>query len=411
MGAGTGLETGAGASHLTPVAWAFRQRIFAWLVAIAMVPAGISVLAVALAPRVAEPVGGADAWERAATSWRSIRYGIDQVTLPPGLDRAVARHEAELTTSLQRSRQAEAIRHAFGGLLAATAIALAVLVGGGAVRLAGHLSRQLSRPIDELVQWTGLLQSGEPLPDTPPARGAPEFEVLRTAFRRMAGELERARAREVEAAELRAFRDLARQVAHEIKNPLTPMRFAIARLARDATPEAQELITVLDTESARLARMAKDFGDLGRLPEGPPSLVDLGELCDGLALGSAPDGVTVRSEHEDPVVVLGHLEPLRRAVQNLLLNAIDAVMPAGGEVVLRAEPDGAGGRVHVIDSGPGIAGDVLPRVFEPYFTTKSGGTGLGLALVRQTVHLHGGAIEVQSAPGRTAFTISLPGHA
>src|SRR5207244_7381474 len=135
------------------------------------------------------------------------------------------------------------------------------------------------RPIDELGTWTGLIRRRQPLPDEPPPKGAPEFDVLRGSFRAMAAELEQAQAREVEAAELRAFRELAKNVAHELKNPLTPMRFAIQRLARDVTPEQQELIGVLEAESQRLAQMARDFGELGRLPEGPSAAGDLGEQC------------------------------------------------------------------------------------------------------------------------------------
>jgi len=396
------------------VALAFRQRIFAWLVVIAVVPAGIAVLAGLWEPQVAAPVGGAEAWERAATTWRTARYALPH-PLPAPAESALAHHGTELATSLQRARQAEAIRSAFSGLLAAAAIALAVLVGGGAVRLAGHLSRQLSRPIDELVQWTGLLRRGEGLPDSA-ARGAPEFDVLRDAFRTMAAELERARAREVEAAELRAFRALAGQVAHELKNPLTPMRFAIARLQKDAGPAQRELIDVLDAESARIERMAKDFGDLGRLPEGPPAVVDLVELCEAIAKSGAPDGVRLVVERSGPARVLGHYEPLRRAVHNLVLNAIDAVQGKGGQVVLGAgpAPNGSGGAALTVrDDGPGIPPDVISRIFEPYFTTKSHGTGLGLALVRQTIHHHGGSVAVESAPagGRTVFTLTFPAHA
>ncbi len=396
------------------MALAFRQRIFAWLVVIAVVPAGIAVLAGLWEPQVAAPVGGAEAWERAATTWRTARYALPR-RLSAAAESALTRHEDELATSLQRARQAEAIRSAFSGLLAAAAIALAVLVGGGAVRLAGHLSRQLSRPIDELVQWTGLLRRGEGLPDSV-ARGAPEFDVLRDAFRTMAAELERARAREVEAAELRAFRALAGQAAHELKNPLTPMRFAIARLQKDAGPAQRELIDVLDAESARIERMAKDFGDLGRLPEGPPAVVDLVELCEAIAKGGAPEGVRLVVERSGPASVLGHYEPLRRAVSNLVLNAIDAVHGRGGEVVLGAgpAPNGSGGpALTVRDDGPGIPPDVIARIFEPYFTTKSHGTGLGLALVRQTIHHHGGSVAVESAPegGRTVFTLTFPVHA
>jgi len=209
---------------------------------------------------------------------------------------------------------------------------------------------------------------------------------------------------------------MARQVAHELKNPLTPMRFALSRLARDAGPQRQEEISVLETESARLERMARDFGDLGRLPEGPAAPVDMGELLEELAR-SRPDHVTVtvtRAPGTPPVI--GHYEQLRRALSNLVLNAFDAVAPGPGVVALGARPVPVDGRpaveVTVRDTGVGISAADLPHIFEPYFTRKRGGTGLGLAIVRQTVHDHGGTIAAESMPGSgTTFTVVLPAGA
>ena len=414
------------------MAFAFRQRIFAWLVVIAVVPAAVGMTAALFAPRFAAPVGGARAWEQVAASWRQVRGGVDLSRVSPGTRLALERYEEELGTSVRRAHQAEAIRSAFSGLLAAAGLTLGVLVFGGAVRLAGHLSRQLSRPIDELVAWTHRLQKGEPLPDEPPVKGAPEFDELRGAFRSMAAELDRARQREIEAAELRAFRDLSRQIAHELKNPLTPIRFAVQRLARDAGPGQQELIGVLETESKRLEQMARDFGELGRLPEGPTAAVDLGELCQELARGG-PEGVALKVEcAADAPHIVGHYEPLRRALHNLVINAIDAVrarvegrerLEAGGgrgdeaaEVVLLVRPTANGTppgvMVTVRDNGVGIPPENLARVFEPHFTTKSHGTGLGLAIARQTVRHHGGTIQVDSEPGRgTTVTVRLPVNA
>lgn len=396
------------------MAFTYRQRIFAWLVTIAVIPAAIAIAAALLAPRYEVPVGGVQAWEEAAATFREVRARTNPAALSPGAKLALERHNEQLSISVRRARQAQVISMAFSGILGGAAIALAVLVFGGAVRLAGHLSRQLSRPIDELVAWTLRVRRGEPIPDAPPAKGAPEFGVLRESFRDMAAELERARARDVEAAELRAFRELAKNVAHELKNPLTPMNFAIERLARDAPPEQRELLAILESESARIERMAKDFGELGRLPEGPMAAVDLGELLNELAKGG-PDGVSVRVE-TDPAtpMVAGHYEPLRRALHNLMINAIDAVRERRDkEVVLGAKParNGAAPAVEITvrDTGAGIEPAVLARVFEPHFTTKSHGTGLGLAIVRQTVSHHGGTIAITSEPGRgTTVTIVLP---
>ena len=422
------LETGRIRPQVRLVALAFRRRIFVWLVVVAAIPAGIAVGVTLLVPRIALPVGGSAAWERAGGTWRDVEHALAGRPLPAGARTAMERHGDELSRSLGRARQSLTLHDAASLLLLVTAIGLAALVAAGTVRLAGHLSRQLSRPIHELIIWTERLTRGEPLPDAPPAKGAPEFEVLRGAFRKMAADLAAARAREVEAAQLRAFRDLARQVAHELKNPLTPLRFAVARLAQNARPDETELLEIIDGESARIEQMARDFSTLGRLPEGPPAPVDLGELVESLVRGTVPPTVAAKIERApDLPLVSGHYEPLRRAFHNLILNACDACTTAGTEarthgrtepstrpeitVTLRPAANGQEPAVEVViaDTGIGIPAEQLARVFEPYFTTKKHGTGLGLALVRQTIHDHGGSVAVASEPGRgTAFTVKLP---
>jgi signal transduction histidine kinase len=410
------------------VALPFRRRLFVWLVVVAGIPAGIGVGVTLLAPRLAVPVGGVAAWDRAAATWLDVQRALARQPQSPGVRAALRRNSEELGNSLRRAKQSQSIRDYATPVLAGFAAGLAALVALGTVRLAGHLSRQLSRPIDELIAWTGHLARDEPLPDAPVAKGAPEFDVLRNAFRTMASELAAARAREVEAAQLRAFRDLARQVAHELKNPLTPLRFAASRLAQEARPDQRELLEIIDGESERIEQMARDFATLGRLPEGPPAPVDLGELVETLVKGTVPPGVAVRIERTpDLPMVSAHYEPLRRALHNLVLNACDACEAAGTgarahggtesaaapeiSIALRAVRNGVAPAVEIAisDTGVGIPPDQLGRIFEPYFTTKAKGTGLGLALVRQTIHDHGGSIGVTSEPGRgTSFTVTLP---
>src|SRR5205823_7750202 len=162
---------------------------------------------------------------------------------------------------------------AFGGAVFSFII-LAVL----ASRIAGHLSRNMSRPLQERVGWTERIGRAEPLPEGPPRKGAPEFELLRQRMRDMSRELEMGRTRALEAERSAALRETARQVAHELKNPLTPIRFAVERLRRDAPAHLAETVDVLAVESQRLEELARSFAQFGRLPEGPRAEVDLGEL-------------------------------------------------------------------------------------------------------------------------------------
>ncbi len=151
-----------------------------------------------------------------------------------------------------------------------------------------------SMSAEELIGWTGHIRRLEALPPDRPRRGAPEFEALRTALREMAQALEQGRARAIEAERLRAFRETARRVAHEMRNPLTPIRLAVSQLSRSAAPGQQEAIDVLVAESGRLEQLAREFTEFGRLPEGPAAPVDLGELLTGLARTSVPPTMRVR---------------------------------------------------------------------------------------------------------------------
>ncbi|CAA9345423.1 MAG: hypothetical protein AVDCRST_MAG11-3197, partial [uncultured Gemmatimonadaceae bacterium] len=263
------------------------------------------------------------------------------------------------------------------------------------------------------LRWTELIGRGGPLPPGPPRRGAPEFTVLRERMRLAASALEAGRVRAIEAERLRAFRESARQVAHELKNPLTPIRFAVARLRREAPPALGETIEVLATESERLERMARSFAQFGRLPEGPAAAVDMGELVAYVAKAAVPPEVPVAVDVEQELpMVHGHHDALARALSNVLLNAVDACRPSGEiRVAVRRGTLAGGGGVEVVvrDTGSGMSAEQLARMWEPYVTHKPGGTGLGLAIVRQTVLAHDGTVSASSAPGAgTEVRVVLP---
>ena len=382
----------------------FRGRLFLILLAFALVPSILISFAWSATGSFVLPLFGATAaWDSAAASGERAVDSLRNAPLTPAQRNALDVHEETLRESVVLSRQAEFVfRRAAQRLVLAT-LFVVLIIGVVASRVAGHLSRHLSRPLQELVGWTASIGRGEPLPNEPPRRGAPEFEVLRTRMRDMAGELELGRTRALEAERAAALRESARQVAHELKNPLTPIRFAVERLRRDVAPELTETVEVLAVESQRLETMAKSFAQFGRLPEGPRAEVDVGELVRYTARATIPQEMPVNVDVADDVpMIRGHHDALARALSNIMLNAVDACR-AGGAVGVRVRRSAVHGRdaveVAVSDTGCGIPPERLERIWEPYVTSKPGGTGLGLAIARQTIMAHDGAVAAESTAG------------
>ena len=380
----------------------FRSRLLVILALFAFVPSILLTLVWSgMAARVLPVLTGTAAWEHVAESGEeAIRLSRTAPGSEAALE-AIARHEAELGESRLQAR-----RFRYLAERAVPAVALLGLIMLGiltllASRVAGHLSRQLSRPLDELVGWTARIAHGErlPPPDAGGVKGAPEFGLLRLRMREMEVDLEAGRQSALESERLAAFRESARQVAHELKNPLTPIRFAIASLRRQVGPELKETVEVLDTESARLEAMAKSFAQFGRLPEGPSAIVDLGELARETARTALPEGVALALDiAPQSLQVIGQHDALHRALSNVLLNAVDAT-DGRGRITVRVSMTGGEVTIAVKDDGIGIPADQLERIWEPYVTAKTGGTGLGLAIVKQTVRAHGGRVEAVSSDG------------
>src|SRR2546423_9954062 len=289
----------------------FRRRIFVVLVVMTAVPTLLALAGWVVSVRRLLPAAGARAsTERVASTARLLLDGVDTLLLTVR-ERALLRHHLnEVSASVSLARRAETFLRYYTAGFAVVILLLGAGVLYAAVNLAGHLSRQLSRPIDELVGWTSRIRRQEPLPIGPSSRGAPEFEALRQAFRELASALATARERELEAERLRAFREVARRVAHEIKNPLTSMRIAVDQLGRTDGPmggRAVIAIQVLEAETDRLERLAKEFSEFGRLPEGPQSEVDLVELLEELGRTGVPAGVRVTVHaNGGPRSLLGH---------------------------------------------------------------------------------------------------------
>jgi len=390
-----------------------RRRILLALMGIGLVPATLLLLVGVFAAQWAfNTAGSAGPWSSLAESGQTLLDAVAEAeVVDPRVGEAAQTHQEALSQSLRQSRVFELVANRILTLIPFLALGLVLLIGGLSFWVARQLSRGFSSPIDNLVGWTELIGRGEPLPPPGPSdsRGAQEFALLRDALRTMADDLERGRREAIQAAKLRSWTDMARKVAHELKNPLTPMRMAATSIGTQPGKEAQEAAAVLLEEIARLDDMARTFSQFGRMPEGPPSEVDVTELLQLLVRQHEGVGPTLHLESADDLpFIRGHYDALLRSFRNLLLNGMDAAGKEG-RVEIRAWLEGAFVKVEIQDSGSGLPSDKLEEVWEPDYTTKSGGTGLGLPMVRQTIAIHQGRVEGRNNPqGGAVFLVELP---
>lgn len=398
----------------------FRSKILLALVAVALVPAGLSIAAGTLVLReVVAASGTAGPWQSVAESGRELLAAVEERAAgTPELEEAARRHREALSESVRLSRLYSVVSDRFLQILPLFAGLLVLVVAALSFAAARVLSRTFSAPIQELVGWTERLARGRPLPDperVPPA-GVREFEQLRSALRSMAHELDEARRRAVENARLRSWTDMARGVAHELKNPLTPMRMAARSVARIDDPRADEASEVLREEIERLDEMARSFSQLGHAPEGPTAEVDLEALLREVVEPFRRETVEIRVRADAEVpAVRGWYEALLRVFRNLVGNAFQAVDegpsasdPRWIEVEIRHRDEDEVS-VTIRDSGPGIPEHALDSIWDPDFTTRRKGTGLGLTLVRQAVEAHEGRVAAANAPeGGAEFEVILP---
>jgi signal transduction histidine kinase len=232
--------------------------------------------------------------------------------------------------------------------------------------------------------------------------------------------LREVRALEVEMARrerLAALGDVAAAFAHEVRNPLNAVSMGLQRLRAEFAPEPAadyaRFVDLMQGEVRRLNAIVEQFIALARPLPLKPVAVDVADLLHALAAlveGQAREaGVGLRVEvPADPPTVTADRDHLQQVLLNLALNAVQA-MRGGGRLTLAAERARDRVVLSVSDTGPGIAPDVLPRIFDPYFTTKPGGLGLGLTIARRIVEAHGGTLEAGPAPGGGArFRVVLP---
>jgi nitrogen fixation/metabolism regulation signal transduction histidine kinase len=290
-----------------------------------------------------------------------------------------------------------------------------------AVFMSLWIAARVSRPVEQLAQAAREVAAGN-WDVKVPEGSSDEVGMLAVAFNRMTMELVSQRERLVQSERVAAWRELARRLAHELKNPLFPLQLTVENMirAKKVSPEMFEEVFVegvatLADEIANLKTIVGRFSDFSKMPRPLVSEVDLRDVLTrvirlyqpGLAQREHPiEMVAEMGAHAMPVSMDAEL--MHRALSNLVLNAMDA-MPEGGTLTLSASRNGDQARIVVRDTGQGMTAEECERLFTPYYTTKQEGTGLGLAIVQSVIADHHGAIVVESNPGSgTAFVIDLP---
>jgi nitrogen fixation/metabolism regulation signal transduction histidine kinase len=283
------------------------------------------------------------------------------------------------------------------------------------------ISSSISKPLNRLTGAAQEMSSGNFSVRVHPA-GSGEIGDLIASFNTMAEQLEENRKKLVQTERIAAWQEIARNLAHEIKNPLTPIRTSITnlRLAMERAPERfpeifRESSESIIEEVEALRRLADEFAKFARLPapqREPHELNEIVQKAVSLYKTSVPENVQV-SWHPGSVPPFSFdSAQISQVTQNLLQNSIEA-LTQGGEIVVRTavveSKDKQWALLVIQDSGPGMTAQVKEQVFTPYFTTKQKGTGLGLAIVQRIVTEHGGEILVESEPDKgTKFEVSLP---
>ena len=321
-------------------------------------------------------------------------------------------------------------------LLAFTALLCITIVA--AIGVGSLLARGVSRRIGELARATRLVGQGD-LNIRVPESGGDEIADLARAFNRMLGEVESSRGRIEYLQRISAWQEMARRLAHEIKNPLTPISLAVQEIHRRYTgsdPDYQRLVDttleVVEDEVGTLRRLVGEFSDFARLPQASLERADLAEflreqaarfgLRDGdrdssenaldelLSLGQATNIAVEFDLPPGPCEALIDSQMLRRVLFNLVRNAAQALVEQStGRIVVRLAQEGEFWNLDVEDNGPGIPAELRETVFDPYVTTKGDGTGLGLSIVKKIVIEHGGTIRAgQSSMGGARLRVRLP---
>jgi two-component system, NtrC family, nitrogen regulation sensor histidine kinase NtrY len=303
-------------------------------------------------------------------------------------------------------------------------VSTAMLVGGAGIFVAVLASlwfaARVTRPVVLLAEAARRIAAGD-LDAKVEVESSDELGELAAAFNRMTEDLVQQKDRTLQAERVAAWRELARRLAHELKNPLFPLQVTVENLlrAKQKSPEMFEEVfhestATLLAEINNLKTIISRFSEFSKMPQPQRKATQVNDVVVSVlrvfhAQLQENNQIAVRTELADALPeISADPDLLHRALQNLVLNAIDA-MPQGGDLTIRTATLGDRIELSVSDTGSGLTSEECERLFTPYYTTKQYGTGLGLAIVQSVVSDHGGKISVASTKEKgTTFRIELP---
>jgi len=279
---------------------------------------------------------------------------------------------------------------------------------------------RVTRPVVSLADAARRVAAGD-LEAKVEVESSDELGELADSFNRMTTDLAQQKDRAVQAERVAAWRELARRLAHELKNPLFPLQVTVENLvrAKQKAPEMFEEVfdegtTTLLAEINNLKTIIGRFSEFSKMPQPQRRPTQVNDVVHSVlrvfqAQLQAKSQIAVHTELADTLPeISGDPDLLHRALSNLVLNAIDA-MPQGGALTISTKAINSRVDISVSDTGSGLTPEECERLFTPYYTTKQHGTGLGLAIVQSVVSDHGGKISVESAKEKgTTFRIELP---
>ncbi|MBN2010231.1 HAMP domain-containing protein [candidate division KSB1 bacterium] len=289
-----------------------------------------------------------------------------------------------------------------GQLIWALASIIVIILAVVAIQAARILSNGISRPIRELAEGMQRVAAGD-LSSRVDVRARDEIRILVNSFNQMADDLRTSQEQLVRAERLAAWRDVARRISHEIKNILTPIQISLHRLRRqfpDSNGEkVGESLSAIDDEMQSLQRMADEFTQFARMPQMHRELNNVNAIISAIIPliegGTKPIKVVQNLEQGLPTLNIDR-DQFKRALHNLMKNGVEA-SPVGGTISVRSfRHNNNGVCIEIQDTGSGMDSETLNHIFDPYFTTKKRGMGLGLSIVKRIIEEHDGKISFES---------------